>query len=221
MSENNAETVFEFGAQYQQPSISNIEQTLNAKEETPVGYSNGVDGKHYTLIFCRRKCGNDEDILLGMKKRGVGMGKWNGFGGKVEPGESIDDATKRELEEESSVIAGKITKRGYIVETVDSTNMKFYIHVYDCWEFNGEATETEEMRPQWYNINELPWKSMWCDDQYWFPLLLNNISIFTGRFTLSDEETMKSYVIIDHTGHVNNATLKPDFDTNESDSDME
>jgi len=38
---------------------------------------------------------NDE-MLLGMKNRGMGKGKWNGFGGKVEPNESIDDAAKRQ-----------------------------------------------------------------------------------------------------------------------------
>ena len=34
-------------------------------------------------------------ILLGMKKRGFGAGKWNGFGGKLEPGESVQEAAKR------------------------------------------------------------------------------------------------------------------------------
>lgn len=34
-------------------------------------------------------------VLLGMKKRGFGAGKWNGFGGKVNPGETIEDAARR------------------------------------------------------------------------------------------------------------------------------
>ena len=34
-------------------------------------------------------------VLLGMKKRGFGAGKWNGFGGKLEPGETIEEAAKR------------------------------------------------------------------------------------------------------------------------------
>lgn len=145
------------------------------------GYKNGPDGRHYTLIFCRRKCSEtegggdgsaDEELLLGMKKRGVGMGKWNGFGGKIEQGESVEAATRRELMEECGVEAGVIEKRGYLVETVKSTNMKFCIHVYDCWEFSGTPTETSEMRPQWYRRSQLPWDSMWVDDQYLVPTVV-------------------------------------------------
>ena len=36
-----------------------------------------------------------KQVLLGMKKRGFGKGKWNGFGGKVQDGEEILDAAKR------------------------------------------------------------------------------------------------------------------------------
>ena len=47
--------------------------------------------KILTLAFVRRQ----RDILLGYKKRGFGAGKWNGFGGKVEIAETIEDAAKR------------------------------------------------------------------------------------------------------------------------------
>ena len=41
--------------------------------------------------------------LLGMKKRGFGVGKWNGFGGKVEPNETVNDAAIREIQEEAGI----------------------------------------------------------------------------------------------------------------------
>ena len=47
-------------------------------------------------------------VLLGMKKRGFGMGKWNGFGGKVDQGESIEGAAKREVFEEAGISVGNI-----------------------------------------------------------------------------------------------------------------
>lgn len=47
---------------------------------------------------------NDKNqILLCMKKRGFGVGKWNGAGGKVDAGETILRAAVRELEEETMI----------------------------------------------------------------------------------------------------------------------
>lgn len=47
--------------------------------------------KVLTLALIR----NQQRVLLGMKKRGFGQGLWNGFGGKVEEGETIKEAAKR------------------------------------------------------------------------------------------------------------------------------
>ena len=50
-----------------------------------------LGNKVLTLVFIRRQ----GEILLGYKKRGFGAGKWNGFGGKVEAGETIEEAAER------------------------------------------------------------------------------------------------------------------------------
>ena len=54
-----------------------------------------------TLCFLLR----DGQILLAMKKRGFGEGKWNGAGGKVNAGETVEHAAVRELREEVGVLA--------------------------------------------------------------------------------------------------------------------
>jgi 8-oxo-dGTP diphosphatase / 2-hydroxy-dATP diphosphatase len=59
-----------------------------------------------------------------MCTQGFGIGRWNGFGGKVEPGETIADAAKRELLEESSVVATVLEKRGDLTFTLNS-----YAHI--------------------------------------------------------------------------------------------
>ncbi|CAM9501116.1 unnamed protein product [Choristocarpus tenellus] len=79
--------------------------------------------KDLTLVFCRRE-GKEgkKEILLGKKKRGFGEGKWNGFGGKVEAGETIVEASCRELLEESHLTAHQenLSKRGLLTFHVPS-----------------------------------------------------------------------------------------------------
>lgn len=73
--------------------------------------------KLFTLVFLR----NDTHILLGLKKRGFGVNKWNGFGGKVEPNETIIDAAIRELQEECCVFVEKsnLTNIGHLEFTFE------------------------------------------------------------------------------------------------------
>jgi 8-oxo-dGTP pyrophosphatase MutT (NUDIX family) len=117
-----------------------------------------------------------------MKKRGFGVGKWNGFGGKIEAGETIVEAAIRELKEESDldVAQENIKQVGYLVFNMMESKKIMRVHVFETWEFEGQEKESEEMRPQWYKEDELPFQSMWKDDPYWMPTLLKGKS-FTGR----------------------------------------
>ncbi|XP_073504235.1 oxidized purine nucleoside triphosphate hydrolase isoform X2 [Phyllobates terribilis] len=82
-------------------------------------------------------------ILLGMKKRGFGAGRWNGFGGKVQQGETIEEAAKRELWEESGLTTDTLQKIGNIkFEFVGSTEL-LDVHIFRTDEFRGEPTESE------------------------------------------------------------------------------
>lgn len=47
-----------------------------------------------------------------MKKRGFGVGKWNGYGGKLDEGESIERCAIRELEEECSIVSHNMVRKG-------------------------------------------------------------------------------------------------------------
>ncbi|XP_062846461.1 oxidized purine nucleoside triphosphate hydrolase [Trichomycterus rosablanca] len=120
-------------------------------------------------------------VLLGMKKRGFGAGKWNGFGGKVQPGESIEQAARRELLEESGLTTDTLHKIGNITfEFVGETEL-MDVHVFRADTYNGEPTESEEMRPQWFDVDKIPFGEMWADDIMWFPLMLQKKK-FLGYF---------------------------------------
>ena len=101
--------------------------------------------KILTLCIIRK----DARILLGMKKRGFGAGRWNGFGGKLHEGESIEDAARREVLEESGITVNALTELGVLDFEFQSDPAKLMeVHVFTVTDFSGEPIETEEMRPQ-------------------------------------------------------------------------
>ena len=136
----------------------------------------------------------DNEVLLGMKKRGFGEGRWNGFGGKVEKGETIFEAAMREMEEESGLMVEELEERGSIDFHFMDTGKLMEVHMFEVLKYSGELTETEEMKPQWFNLEEIPFHSMWADDPYWFPLFLKKKK-FGGRIIFENNDKILSHEI--------------------------
>ena len=125
----------------------------------------------------------DTHLLLGLKKRGFGIGKWNGLGGKKDGTESIEEAAVREMKEEIGVqiVVEDLEKVGEIDFhfTNHGVGKKWdqKVHVFLVRQWTGEPTETEEIRPRWFSIEKLPYKDMWKDDPYWMPIVLSGKKI--------------------------------------------
>jgi len=110
------------------------------------------------------------ELLLGRKKRGVGDGYFNGFGGKLEPGESTSDAALRELLEESGLRAREVAHVGALTFVFDDEPERpWQVHVYAVFAWDGGPYETEEMAPRWFGAAGLPFGRMWADDRFWYP----------------------------------------------------
>lgn len=142
--------------------------------------------KILTLCLVRQ----DDRMLLGMKKRGFGAGRWNGFGGKVEENETIEAAAKRETEEECGVIITEMEKVGiHEFEFADKRGDILEVHVFrvDAWQ--DEPEETEEMRPQWFTIDAIPYDEMWPDDIHWLPVFLAGKK-FRTKFLFGEGDTV-------------------------------
>ena len=141
-----------------------------------------------TLLFLV----DDTQILLALKKRGFGAGKRNGVGGKLEPGESIEEAVIRECQEEIGVTPISFRPVAeldfYGGSAMEPWNM--YVYAYFCDEWEGAPNESEEMAPQWYPISNIPYSGMWQDDAYWLPAVLDGKTI-TGRFYFDEHDDLK------------------------------
>ena len=122
-------------------------------------------------------------VLLGLKKRGFGEGRWNGFGGKLQEGETIEQAARREMEEESGIVAGRLEKAGILTFEFKDDPTLLEVHLFKVHDFEGEPIESEEMRPIWFHESEIPFEDMWSDDVLWFPYFLENRK-FRGHFML-------------------------------------
>ena len=131
-------------------------------------------------------------ILLGMKKRGFGKGRWNGFGGKLEENEEVEDAAHRELLEESGIQADYLEPVGVLNFEFNDNPDVIQVHIFKSESFSGDIKESEEMRPEWFNVNNIPYDEMWPDDIYWLPLFLEGKK-FKGKFIFSDHDEILEY----------------------------
>ena len=135
-------------------------------------------------------------ILLGLKKRGFGAGRWNGFGGKLKDNESIEEATKRELSEEAGVIVQKIEQIGIMDFSWNNKLETIEVYLFKAGNFEGEPKESEEMKPQWFFIDEIPFKEMWPDDIHWIPLFLKGKK-FKGKFLFGEADVVLEKELIE------------------------
>ena len=135
-------------------------------------------------------------ILLGMKKRGFGAGRWNGFGGKLNDAETIKDGVMRELKEEAGIEAKNLSKVGIIDFEFKGNPEILQVHIFKSDNFLGEPTESEEMKPQWFHIDEIPFKEMWPDDIHWMPLFLSGKK-FKGRFLFGESDVILEKELIE------------------------
>jgi 8-oxo-dGTP pyrophosphatase MutT (NUDIX family) len=140
--------------------------------------------KLVTILFLRK----ENQVLLAMKKRGFGVGKWNGVGGKAAPGEDETEAAIRECQEEIGVtaIGPKLIGKIKFSEKTDP-NFGHHAHIFVATKWLGEPVETEEMRPQWFDIQNIPYHQMWVDDKLWLPLMLAG-KRFEAEITLDGDK---------------------------------
>jgi 8-oxo-dGTP diphosphatase len=141
-----------------------------------IDWTNWQPKERATLLFVLR----DGQVLLIHKKRGLGAGKINAPGGRIENGETPLAAAIRETQEEICVTPTGVQAAGELFfQFVDGFSIHGYVFI--AAGYTGAPLETGEAIPMWVATDALPYHRMWADDRVWMPLLLQGKK-FNARF---------------------------------------
>jgi 8-oxo-dGTP diphosphatase len=153
--------------------------------------------KEATVCIVRRGEPPSE-VLLGCKQYGFGQGKYGGFGGKIEPGETAVTAAVRELAEEASLtaLAADLELVARLIFVFPhKPEWDHLVHAFLVHRWQGYPVASAEMIPAWFPLNAIPHHLMWDDSRYWLPLILAGQRL-DGHFTFrADNATVERAVL--------------------------
>lgn len=140
----------------------------------------------------------ESDVLLAMKKRRFGAGKWNGVGGKSDPGETIEETAIRETQEEIDSTPLNLervaTLNFYFPHTPQDQDWNQQVAVFIVNKWKGEPKESEEMRPEWFPKNKIPLTEMWDADTHWMPQVLSGKKL-RANFIYNNDQQLETFEI--------------------------
>ena len=165
-------------------------------------WSSWRPGIQATLVLVRR----GDEVLLIHKKTGLGEGKVNGPGGKLEAGERWEECARREVMEELSLSLGELWWCGEL-RFLMSDYPDIHCHAFITHEHIGIPTESREASPFWCPVSSIPWEKMWEDDRYWLPRALLGERVL-GSFSF-EGDALRSLRVINHPTQAKDALPPP------------
>ena len=164
------------------------ERCRNAEKVEDVPWGSWEPSERCVLTYVM----DGDNVLLILKKRGLGDGYYNAPGGHIELEETSTEAAIRETKEETGLTVSDLKERGTLrFQFKDGMRMVCYVFTTSVWE--GDLKECDEAKPFWADKNNLDYDMMWKDDKLWLPLLLDGKE-FEGWFVFDDREMLDAKV---------------------------
>ena len=164
------------------------ERCRNAEKVEDVPWGSWEPSERCVLTYVM----DGDNVLLILKKRGLGDGYYNAPGGHIELEETSIEAAIRETKEETGLTVSELKERGTLrFQFKDGMRMVCYVFTTGTW--GGELKECDEAKPFWADRNNLDYDMMWKDDKLWLPLLLDGKE-FEGWFVFDDREMLDAKV---------------------------
>ena len=121
-------------------------------------------------------------------------GKWNGLGGKLDPGETPEECAFREIMEESGLKAKNLILKGIITFPGFSDDEDWYTFLFVIDDFEGQLIDSPEGVLKWIPNDELLDLNLWPGDRIFIPWL-DRSEFFSGKFVYRDGELIDHAVV--------------------------
>ncbi len=133
-----------------------------------------------TLCYVMRE-GKTLMLYRNKKENDYHEGKWNGLGGKFEPGETPEECALRELKEETGLDAINPRLKGMITFPMFDTKEDWYVFLFVIKEFSGELIDSPEGELAWIENERLTELNLWEGDKIFIPWLFQD-KLFSAKF---------------------------------------
>lgn len=139
-----------------------------------------------TLVYVKDIKNNSTLMLHRVKKNNdMHQGKWNGLGGKLEPGESPEECVIREIKEESGLDVFEPELKGFITFPAFDGFDDWYVFLYTVTKFSGSLIDSPEGNLKWIPDNEIMNLNLWEGDRAFIPWV-NGDKIFSAKFNYNN-----------------------------------
>ena len=146
-----------------------------------------------TLCYVRR---DGHTLMLHRVKKANDMhqGKWNGLGGKLEPGETPEECAIREIREEAGLQVNALLLKGVLTFPAFDDFEDWYCFVFLIQDFNGKLIDSNEGHLRWIPNDELLSLNLWEGDRIFIPWL-DQPGIFSGKFMYANKRLVDHGVV--------------------------